>query len=275
MKHIRAFILTLAASPFLFANGVEENIVSMAFLGIEGKKEPEFSKTLEKKLYEQISILPDIQLVPKEKVDHLREMGKLKSSFPEIAKADFIAEEVMNCRTVLYGQIKKFDISLHRYWFFPLYGRYIGTLELQLLLYDRNDKKYRYEDKISLTSSSTPGFCGFAHKEQYMPLYVETKLQLQTELIQSAQNSLKRSLELSVAGLLPKKTLSAESADSAIVPSSDSTQAAVADTTAQKSQTSPAKTEKGTESKNAPAGGSVPDTSKKAENKATKTQTGK
>jgi hypothetical protein len=270
MKAIQAFILTLIAACVLSVNGMEEKAVGMAFLGIEGGIAPEFSKTLENKIYEQLSIIPELQLVPREKMEHLRQTGKINSTFVEMAKADFLSEEVLNCRTVLYGKIQKSNISLKRYWFFPLWGRYIGTLELQVLLYDRNEKKYRYNDNISFSAVSEPGFCGFQDKERHMPLTVETKLNIQSELMHSTQINISRKVELSLAGLLQKKTGSDESADSSIVPSPENVPASAADSTVR--ETKPVKPQTAGKPEQ-----TLPDTTQKTENQQTpnETQTGK
>lgn len=176
------------------------NTVSMAFIGIDGEYEPEFTQQLIKSIYQKIIYLPGLEIIDSKKISHLRDMNSITSSVLSPQNADSIAK-ALQTRTILYGKIEKTDIIPHRLWFFPVFGYYQATMNLHLWLYDSKNKNFRYNDKLSLSCKFNRKYCGFGDINKNMTLTASSRTKIQETWIQLAQEEVAKRVDLNIAGL--------------------------------------------------------------------------
>ncbi len=201
------FFLTVVVIFLFLHKGYPENM-RVIFLGITSDSQTEFDKKINDGIYWEISKLPKVEMIKPDKIQHLRDMGELKSGLLSSQELQQLSKR-LNGDFVLYGKIKNIRITPRRLWYLPLNGYYYATLELDLFLYDFDNKSLRFSDSFVISCEVKKGFSGLWNFNRNMTLSAEYRVKVYNSLISSISKDVYEKLDVNMKGLREKNKVKA------------------------------------------------------------------
>ncbi len=197
---MRKFLFPCLLIPLLLAPASADTLTA-AYLGFERDKAPEFISTLEKEVFEKIVFFPGIRFLSLDSLTHARRRGILSGTVlsPEQAES---AAVTLGCRILVFAKVGKAEIRPYRIALLPLWGRYIGDLELRLWIYDQQIQSFRMMDPLQVHASGKTAFAGFGGFSRHIPLTSEERLAIHKQWISNAKEQIFNKLQVNLSPLL-------------------------------------------------------------------------